>query len=368
MTNDDEFLERIVAGIHAVTANDAEVRWNDKMGGRQFDVSVRFKMGPLRYLAVIEVKNRTRKASAEDVEAFITKAKDQNANKLVFVTAAGFQSGAKAVARRHGVEIFTVTFDTEAAEILPELGVVTIPPKGPGPHGPMQMGLSEPILSAVVDKVVVTYASGRRVALTDEQSQLNYYTCKTKLADGRTLFDVIEQPLFDLELDEVRPGAADFDPPLGLTPPDRYVLEPGLVSQLEWRLTGEFKRWITGNGLIDPGAFSVPVVYTNALTDEVLRFALHQLPLGVDPIVAGKFYCCQQPLQYSYCAETFGDRVRLHIVESFQLGELVTFTVTLTEPDTRHLILVRDKKLLARLEGRLEDLLADRAARRGRLG
>ncbi len=366
MPNDDEFLERIVAGIHAVTANDADVRWNDKIGGRQFDVSVRFKMGPLRYLAVVEVKNRTRKASAEDIEAFITKAKDQNANKLVFVTAAGFQSGAKAVARRHGVEIFTVTFDTEAAAILPELGVITIPPKGPGPHPPMEMGVSEPVLSAVVDKVVVEYGTGRRVALTDEQSQLNYYTHNTKLADGRTLYEVIAQPLFDLELHEVRHGVADFDPPLALAPPDRYVLEPGLVHRLEWRLTGEFARFITGNSMIDPGAFSVPVVYTNALTDEVLRFALHQLPLGVESIVAGKFYCCQQPLQYSFCEAVMGGWVRMHIVESFQLGELVTFSVTLTLPDTRHLIEVRDKKLLARLEGRYTDLMADRATRQVR--
>ena len=365
MTNEDEFLERIVGGIHALTAKDADVRWNDRIGGRQFDVSVRFKMGPLRYLAVVEVKNRNRKAKAEDLDAFVTKARDQNANKLVFVTAAGFQSGALAVARRHGVEIFTVTFDTDAAAIPQELGVVTIPPKGPGPHAPMHMELSEPILSAVGDEVTVVYASGRRLCLPTEATQMTYYANRTRLEDGRTLFEVIEQPLFNLIEGEVRRCEQDFEPPLRLLPPDRYVLEAGPVTRLEWRLTGESKRWIQGNGLIDPAAFVAPVVYTNALTDEVIRFALHQLPLGLEPMEAGQFYCFQQPLQYIYCSGISGGWARLHIVESFQLGQLFRTTVCVTLPDTRHYVRVRDKQVLVRLKGRLEDFARDPDLNRG---
>jgi hypothetical protein len=57
--------------------------------------------------------------------------------------------------------------------------------------------------------------------------------------------------------------------------------------------------------------------------------------------------------------------VRLHIVESFQLGQLARGTFKVTLPDTRHLILVRDKKLLSRLEGRLDDFRRDPDLSRG---
>ena len=112
MITDDEYLERVVAAIHAVTSDGAQVTWNEVIGGRQFDVTVRFTIGTLRYLVVIEVKNRNRPASASDLDGFVLKARDQNANKSVFVTAAGFQEGAKRVALRHGVDLFTVTFDS----------------------------------------------------------------------------------------------------------------------------------------------------------------------------------------------------------------------------------------------------------------
>ena len=113
MIGNDEYLERVVAGIQAVTTNGAEVTWNETINGRQFDVVVRFKLGTLRYLVVIEVKNRSRKAEAADLDEFVTKARDQNANKSVFVTASGFQNGAKAVAKRHGIDLFTVSFDED---------------------------------------------------------------------------------------------------------------------------------------------------------------------------------------------------------------------------------------------------------------
>ena len=88
--SDDEYLERLVAGIQAVTTDGAEVRWNETIGNRQFDVVVRFQLGTLRYLVLIEVRNRTRKAEAKDIDAFVTKAIDQTAYKILVVTTAGF--------------------------------------------------------------------------------------------------------------------------------------------------------------------------------------------------------------------------------------------------------------------------------------
>src|SRR3546814_17856800 len=108
MISDDEYLERIVAGIHVVTTEGAEVIWHEKINGRPFDVVVRFQVGTLRYLVLIEVKNRSRKVTAELIESFVTNVRDQKPSKTVVVSAAGFQSGAVLVVDRHGVDLFQV--------------------------------------------------------------------------------------------------------------------------------------------------------------------------------------------------------------------------------------------------------------------
>ena len=46
MVSDDEYLERIVAGIQTVTTDGADVTWNETLNGRQFDVVVRFRSCP----------------------------------------------------------------------------------------------------------------------------------------------------------------------------------------------------------------------------------------------------------------------------------------------------------------------------------
>lgn len=38
MIKHDEYLERIGGSIHAVSSGDADVRWNERINGGQFDV------------------------------------------------------------------------------------------------------------------------------------------------------------------------------------------------------------------------------------------------------------------------------------------------------------------------------------------
>jgi hypothetical protein len=182
MIGDDEYLERLVAGIQAVSTGGADVRWNEELNGRQFDVVVRFKMGTLQYLVLIEVKNRTRKAGAEDLDDFVTKARDQNANKAVFVTTAGFQSGAIEVAKRHGIEIFTLTFDEKDIR-LPRNAtwISTRNPLAPKDAKP-EFNIGEPELVANIEQASLTYADGSEGEIPSEQSQMNYYfmrSCRT---------------------------------------------------------------------------------------------------------------------------------------------------------------------------------------------
>lgn len=205
MIAEDEYLERVIAGIHSATSADADVRWNETINGRQFDVVVRFQLGTLHYLVLIEVKNRIRPASASDVEAFVTKARDQNASKAVFVTAAGFQEGALGVARRHGVDLFTVLFDQSEVDLAPA-GSFALR-KGPPPPGPVELSLAvgEPQLVTVVEEARLMYVDGRSFDLPSEASQMTYYAEKSMLSDGRTLGEFMTSvPGWAPALDEER--------------------------------------------------------------------------------------------------------------------------------------------------------------------
>jgi hypothetical protein len=101
-------FERLVAAIHHAETQGATVIWNDTIHGRQFDVTLRFKMGLHDYLTVIECKDYAYRVPVEKVDAFVTKARDANANKAVLVSSNGYQSGCSAVAARHGIKLLTL--------------------------------------------------------------------------------------------------------------------------------------------------------------------------------------------------------------------------------------------------------------------
>lgn len=106
-------FERLVAAIHHAESKGAEVRWDDVVQGRQFDVTVGFKYGLYDYLTVIECKDYAGKVPVERIDAFVTKPRDVRANKAIMVSANGFQSGCIEVANRHGVKLLVVNESTD---------------------------------------------------------------------------------------------------------------------------------------------------------------------------------------------------------------------------------------------------------------
>jgi len=48
----------------------AQVKWNDSINGRQFDVTLRFRKGLYDYLTVIECKDYSSSVPVGEVEAF----------------------------------------------------------------------------------------------------------------------------------------------------------------------------------------------------------------------------------------------------------------------------------------------------------
>jgi hypothetical protein len=108
-------FEKLVAGIHMLTSQGAEVKFDDHIIGRrtgsnrQIDVSIRFKQGLYDYLAIIECKDYGRKASIDKVEAFRTKMEDVGARHGIMVSPQGFQRGAIKTAEAYNIELFTLT-------------------------------------------------------------------------------------------------------------------------------------------------------------------------------------------------------------------------------------------------------------------
>lgn len=105
--------------MHHAESTGAAVTWNDEIAGRQFDVTVRFKFGLHSYMTVIECKDYSSRVSVDKVEAFVTKARDVNANKAVLISSKGFQSGCFPVAERHGIQLLILSETTDTS--IPEL-------------------------------------------------------------------------------------------------------------------------------------------------------------------------------------------------------------------------------------------------------
>ena len=101
-------FERIVAALHKFRDAGADVRWNEKIAGRQVDVSVRFERGGYHYVLLIECKNYADPVPVADVEAFITKSRTLGADKAVMVSANGFQRGAEEQAKQHRIGLYTL--------------------------------------------------------------------------------------------------------------------------------------------------------------------------------------------------------------------------------------------------------------------
>jgi predicted helicase len=111
-------FERLVAAMHKEADAGAEVRWNETINGRQFDVTIRFRKGLYENLTVIECKYYQTPVPVEKVEAFVTKSSDVKAHHAVMASTSGFQAGARQVAANHNMALIHVT---ESAEVDPSV-------------------------------------------------------------------------------------------------------------------------------------------------------------------------------------------------------------------------------------------------------
>ena len=153
-----QHFERLLAAIHQVANQGADVRWNAKIANRQFDVTIRFRQGLYDYFTVVECKDYERAVPVEKVEAFVTKAADVQAHHAVMASTSGFQEGAQEVALRHNMTLIHVT---DASDI--DLSCM---------FGARWAGTTDALH---IQRVELEYADGDRKLLPEESHAFTYY-------------------------------------------------------------------------------------------------------------------------------------------------------------------------------------------------
>ena len=117
-------FERLTAALHVLRMNGAVVVWDDEIYGYQIDVSVRFELGPYNYLHVIECKDHKDAVERKEIASFSVTIEQVKAHKGTFVSAAGFQAGARQLAEEKNIDLFTLS---EIPEDWPEKVLAALP-------------------------------------------------------------------------------------------------------------------------------------------------------------------------------------------------------------------------------------------------
>ena len=333
-------FELLVAAVHQAQSEGAEVKWNDCIEGRQFDVSVRFKKGLHEYLTVVECKNYQNPVPIGDVEAFVTKSRGVRANKAVMASSSGYQSGAIRVAAENNIILLNV--EEEYAE--PESS---------------ENGKLMPTLN--IADVEIKFENGKVLNLGDG-SKLHYLTKHTLIA-GKWEKKSINQFIDEWSAKHVKsdmlaqnvtitlPKESAFEgdfscssPPIELNfkvqiVPAYVSKGPALDFQLQQRLAKKYVMRDMDGNLIAEHFFS-------------------KLALGTwIPIEPGRFYVQPAFEHYFYCESIKGDIVSWILVESYQHGILFQANFTQEIRYAGHYLLVDDKNKIAELQIRLEKLM-----------
>jgi hypothetical protein len=335
-TNWKEF-ERLVAAIHIAQSMGGKVTWNDKINGREFDVTIRFNYAFYQYLTVIECKDYKGKIPVEKIEAFITKANDINASKAVVVSSHGYQKGCDKVAERHGVELLILskeykeTEETITAVLIPVLNIYDVRfirsdnrkeialPKS---MGGKLLYLMEKIKLELPREVISPRDILRRWQLSKPRD-LSDKARKIKIVFPPNTLAIIPQ-----EMERVPIHSMEFVCKIIKA---RRITEPALDPYLEMqKLSSYVLRTSTGE------------VKHTAKPDQV--------ELGFDKeIKEGCFYVDPELNFFYYCEKIEGDLISWLLIESYQHGKLIQVRFTQLKEDAINYVEVKDKNEIDRL-------------------
>ena len=309
-------FERVVAAIHVAEHSGATVTWDDHINGRQFDVTIRFKFQFYDYLVIIECKDQQARVEAEDVEAFVTKSRDAGANKAIVVSSSGFQSGAKKVAEKHNIELFTLT------EI----------------HNMPEGMLTDNIVSVLILLPVGFWKTSTReiIYLSTNPNQREYEINNIPLIGmgPLKLIDILK-PYSQLIAPFDIPGVPKFggDFPVATKERQNKAIQLQLGTRIVFPNSSTeipvshvlLSYWMQDARVLVPhSAPSTQYQYKNERTDATTTIDAEKLRLGFETkLEPGKFYHDPQLNYYYYCESIKKKGALLYLIYSYQNGQFV---------------------------------------------
>ncbi len=299
-------FERLVAVVHATQADGAKVVWNETINGRQFDVTLRFRVAAADYLTVVEARDYAGAIPVGDVEAFVTKARGAGANKAVMVARNGFQSGAQEVAAQNGIDLFTLSEESAVPD----------------------WALTQKLTPAlhITDLVLHRASPEEHFGLPEESSALTYFARFTRIRSGPdaglslNAFLLRHQPSLLPRLSRT-PIECRFEfagAPVAVEIPHREPMKADSLTfnaSLVDAIAADTTR-------LDPNIIPPKYTLKNVLTDETQT--LTGIPHGFDTTLEpGRFYANPNLGFNYYCEEIENTTATLFLVESYQHGNLI---------------------------------------------
>lgn len=335
-------FERVVAAIHVAENSGATVTWNDHINGRQFDVSIRFKFQFYDYLVLIECKDQKEPVKAEDVDAFVTKSKDAGANKAIVVSSSGFQSGAKSVAERHNIELFTLT------EI----------------HSMPEGALAETIVSVLILLPVGFWKTGTKeiINLSKNPNQLALEVEGIRLIGfgDLKLIDILK-PYSQLIAPFDIPGVPDVGPTFPVATGQRQnqaitlqlgtkIVFPGSTTEIPVSHL-LLSYWMQDMRLVTPTMRTAQYQYRNERTQETTTIKEEDLRLGFETkLEPGKYYVDPTVNFYYYCESLHPRGALVFLIHSYQNGQFVQAKMIVPLKEASCFVEVTDQKEIDRLK------------------
>jgi len=126
-------FERYVVGLLEAVAPSVEdftVTLHDRIEGSDglydFDATVRFKLGGMHFVVVVEAKRHSHPIKRELVQVLHDKLRSVGAHKAAMLATSPYQRGALEYATKHGIALATVTegrftYETRSLDVVPAL-------------------------------------------------------------------------------------------------------------------------------------------------------------------------------------------------------------------------------------------------------
>jgi hypothetical protein len=341
-----KIFEKLVAAIHKAEQKGAEIKWNDRIYGRQFDVTVRFKAGTYNYLTVVECREKNNPSKVSEVDEFVTKSRDAKANKAIMISSSGFQKGCFEVAERHGIELFTV----QEVHSLPE--------------NLLASSFLTPALS--IHSFSLTCGGGI-IDFPEWRNILPFLIKDTFVERGNHRIN-IESIIDDLYF-QLAESAAREPKTFRLELPSTSIVEfPDIksgntletirlpVSELSFSYQLIAARCYSGEGL-DPYISHKRYEFRNVLSGESKLYSPRDLEVGLDTdFKSGNFYIDAHTNFCYFCHQVESEALTMTMLEGYQHGKHLQVTFSVLRENASSFIEITDTAEVGRLKAMLRTL------------